>query len=119
MFVDAFAATWHCIHGSMYLEVSLSAPAKVVHLLHDRAPQAIILIGHWVESCPSCLDDSIYGSVVLVAHDEEVHPGNLAIEVIFLVLVHGRTLAIVGADIAAVEARMTNPVFLSGRLPQV
>ena len=119
MFVDAFAATWHSIHGSMYLEISLSAPAKVVDILNDCAPHAFILIVHWVESCPSCLDDSILGSVVLVAHDEEVYSGDLAIQVILLVLVYGRTLAIIGAGIAAVEARMTTAGFLSGRLPQV
>ena len=91
----------------------------MVDLLHDRAPQALILIGHWVESWLHCLDDSILGALVLVAHVEEVHPGDLAIELILLVLVHGLTLAIVVARIATVEARTATVGVLSGRLLQV
>ena len=91
--------------GLTYLEISLSAAAKVVDLLHDRPPQALILIGHWVESWLNCPDDSILGAVILMAHMEEEHPGDLTVELILLILVHGLTLAIVVAGVATVKTR--------------
>lgn len=105
--------------GLTYLEIALSAAAKVVDLLHDRAPQALILIRHGVESWLDCLDDSILGAVILVTQVQEEHPGDLAVELILLVLVHRLTLAIVVTGIAAVEACAATAGLLGGRLLQV
>lgn len=99
-----------------YPEVALDAAAKMVDLLHDRAPQGVIQIRHAVESWLNCLDDSVFGAVIPVTYDQENHPGDLTVELILLVLVHRLTQAIVVTRIAAVEACAATAGLLSGRL---
>ena len=100
------AAMRHYMPGLTYLEISLCVATKMVDFLHDRAPQTLKLIGHWVESWLNCPDDSIHCAAVLMAHVDKEHPGDLAVELILLILVHWLMLAIIVASVAAVETRV-------------